>query len=101
MEDPENTIYFSTASSWEISIKVRLGKLVLPVAPEIFIPDCIGVDHFTVLPIGLYHSLEVVSLPMMHNDPFDRMLIAQSRVENIPILTADARIKEYDINVVW
>lgn len=98
--DKENLIFFSSASAWEISIKHALGKLALPASPKEFLPERLAEDNFQVLPIELSHSLEVSVLPHHHRDPFDRMLIAQARMENVPILTADPHLGAYPVQVI-
>ena len=98
--DRRNEVYLSAASSWEIAIKVRLGKLTLPEPPEKFVPSRMERDGIAALAISHPHALAVSSLPMHHKDPFDRMLIAQSRVEGIPIVTADPEFGAYDVELI-
>ena len=93
--DSDNQLFLSTASAWEIVIKARLGKLTLPEPPEVYIPNRLTVNRFESLSIDLIHALQVVNLPDLHKDPFDRIIIAQSQVEKIPILTSDSQIKRY------
>lgn len=99
--DRRNTVYFSAASAWEIAIKYALRKLRLPESPETFIPSRLERDGFTALPILLPHALQVTTLPHHHRDPFDRILIAQAQVENIPLLTADPQLKAYTAQLLW
>jgi PIN domain nuclease of toxin-antitoxin system len=99
--DPENTILFSVASAWEIVIKFRTGKLTLPEEPEIYIPSRLAANQFQSLPIQMNHVLQVANLPEYHKDPFDRILIAQSQIEKIPILTRDNLIIQYQIITIW
>ncbi len=87
--DPANTIFVSLVSVWEIAIKAQTGKLVLPQPPALYVPSRIASNGFRVLPISLDHALHVYTLPLIHRDPFDRLLIAQSQQENLPILTTD------------
>jgi len=96
----ENTVLFSAASSWEIAIKYAIGKIHLPEAPEEFIPKRVARDSFTTIPIEHTHAIHTASLPMHHSDPFDRLLIAQAQLENVPILTADPKIEHYSVNVI-
>lgn len=98
--DWRNTIYLSAASAWEIAIKSALGKLPLPEAPGIYVPSRMA--SLGVLPLSITHShaLHVFSLPAYHRDPFDRIIIAQSQVENLPILTADPLFKQYDVTII-
>ena len=99
--DTDNTILFSVASAWEIVIKFRTGKLSLPEKPEIYIPSRIAANQFQGLPIEINHALQVANLPDYHKDPFDRILIAQSQIEKVPILTKDNLIIQYQVMTIW
>ncbi|QLE57408.1 type II toxin-antitoxin system VapC family toxin [Nostoc sp. TCL26-01] len=99
--DPGNNLFFSAASAWEIVIKVRLGKLNLPEPPETYIPNRLTINRFESLPIQVNHALQVVNLPALHQDPFDRIIIAQSQVEKMPIITVDNKITQYPVDVIW
>ena len=101
ISDAGNAIFLSAASGWEIAIKARLGKLTLPGALECFIADQLVVNAFSSLPIQLSHALHVYTLPAIHQDPFDRILVAQSQLEDMPILTADSQIAKYPVEVIW
>lgn len=101
ISDGRNAIFLSAASGWEIAIKARLGKLKLPDEPERFIPGQLTANAFRSLPIQLSHALHVYTLPSHHRDPFDRILVAQSLLEGMPILTADPQITRYPIRVIW
>jgi PIN domain nuclease of toxin-antitoxin system len=97
----ENEIFLSAASVWEISIKAVKGKLVLPEPPAQYIANRMGLYRFQPLLIQVSHAARVYDLPHHHDDSFDRMLIAQSQVEGIPILSADAEIRKYEVEVIW
>ncbi|MDY6898080.1 MAG: type II toxin-antitoxin system VapC family toxin [Cyanobacteriota bacterium] len=99
--DEGNVVFLSAASAWEIVIKVRLGKLNLPEPPETYIPSRLTMNRFESLPIQMVHALQVVNLPDFHRDPFDRIIIAQSQVEKMPIVTVDTKITQYPVNVIW
>ena len=99
--DEENTILFSVASAWEMSIKVGLGRLTFPQPAAPFVSEQIRINGFQLLPISLTHSFHTAELPHHHRDPFDRMLIAQSRVEQVPILSRDSAFEDYDVTVLW
>ncbi|HJZ47151.1 MAG TPA: type II toxin-antitoxin system VapC family toxin [Roseiflexaceae bacterium] len=99
--DGENTLFLSAASGWEIAIKAQLGKLKLAANLEQFIAEQLALNAFESLPIQLPHGLRVATLPPHHRDPFDRMLVAQSQLEDLPIVTADAQIARYDVQVIW
>lgn len=101
LADGKQEIYFSAASAWEVSIKMALGKLYLPETPETYVPKRLAAQAIQPLPILHHHALRVYSLPLHHEDPFDRLLIAQAQAENMAILTADRAIRKYDVNVVW
>lgn len=99
--DPTNTVYFSVVSAWEIIIKERTGKLSLPEPPETYIPSRIASNQFISLAVQMQHILQIATLPDHHRDPFDRLLIAQGQVENIPLLTVDHLISQYSVDVIW
>jgi len=101
IRNPENNIFVSSASGWEIATKYRLGKL--PQAAEAVekLPELIRHSRMNVLPIILGHALLAGRLQGPHKDPFDRMLIAQGQLENLPIITSDSIFNEYNISVIW
>jgi PIN domain nuclease of toxin-antitoxin system len=92
----DNVAYVSAASIWEISIKRALGKLKAP-ADFAAILETEGFDQ---LPIDVFHAEQAGDLPLLHRDPFDRMLVAQAQAEGLNIITADARIKQYGVRVI-
>jgi len=92
----KNIIYVSSVSAWEIAIKKSLGKLE---APDNLLEVC-AVNDFIELPITIKHALAVSELPKHHEDPFDRLLIAQSIIEQLTLVTRDGRIVEYDIPII-
>lgn len=100
-QDPANVLLFSAASSWEIAIKWRLGKLPLPEPPDVYVPDRVVTSGVVPLPIAHSHALAVASLPSHHSDPFDRLLIAQAKAEQASLLTADRALAAYDLDIVW
>lgn len=99
--DGENDIVLSAVSGWEIAIKTRL--LHQPPAGDVssYVLSQVAANGFEVLPLTLDHALRVASLPDHHRDPFDRALVAQSQIENLPILTADRLIIRYGVRVIW
>ena len=101
IRDSNNELFFSAASGWEIAIKAQLGRLQLPDNLEQFIVDQLSLNTILVLPIQLRHALHVYTLPQHHRDPFDRMLVAQSQVENLPVLTTDPQIAQYEVKTIW
>ena len=99
--DGSNEIYFSAASGWEIAIKARLGRLTVPDDLTRFMTDQIEQNGFRVLAVELGHALRVHALIDHHRDPFDRMLVAQSMVENLPIIGRDNQIAAYGVETIW
>ena len=99
--DGRNEAFFSAASAWEIAIKAAMGRLGLPDDAEEFIAAEVTRNGFSVLPVHLTHALRVYALPAHHRDPFDRLLVAQSRVENLPLLSRDPHLAAYGVEVVW
>ena len=99
--DGKNTLFLSAASGWEIAIKAKLGKLKLLEPLETFIPEQMALNAIESLPIQMSHALHVHTLPLHHRDPFDRLLIAQAQLDNLPILTADPQITLYAIRTIW
>lgn len=91
-------VRFSVASAWEIAIKVAIGKLTLPLAADIAAE--LSRTGFMSLSIELAHAEEVRKLPRLHADPFDRMLVAQSRVEGLTLVSADRELAAYGITVL-
>lgn len=96
IKDPENICYVSSASLWEISIKRKLGKLKIPNS----FYDIFDQQNFEELSISFEHSKNIFLLPNVHKDPFDRMLISQSIVENLTLLSKDKVFKKYSIRVI-
>ena len=94
--DPANEAVVSAVSGWEIAIKRGLGKLKAPPDLEVHVKA----QGFTLLPMTFGHAEQVASLPPLHRDPFDRMLVAQAKAEGLVLVTQDARIKSYDVAVL-
>ena len=101
IEDATTEPLLSAVSGWEITIKSRLGKLDLPDNLQAFVAEQLRINAIRVLPIHMAHALHVATLPNHHRDPFDRMLVAQSQLEQAPILTADPQIARYAVTVIW
>ena len=91
--DPRTRVYVSAAVAWEITIKRQLGKLVAPDDLEAALEEA----RFQHLPITVRHALAVAELPAIHGDPFDRIQIAQARLEGLTIVTRDGTIPRYDV----
>lgn len=90
-------VFVSAASAWEAAIKQRLGRL------DLAADFAAGVDNsgFDRLSVGFLHAKETLLLPDHHRDPFDRMLIAQARVERLTLVTHDRQIEPYEVGVLW
>ena len=101
LSDGATDVALSLASVWEIAIKVGRGRVVLPDSVERYVPDRLRHHGFELMSIELSHAFRAGSLPRLHGDPFDRMLIAQAQVEGIAILTADPAISRYDVETIW
>jgi len=101
ISDGENELFLSVASGWEMAIKAGLGRLQLPPNLEHFILEQMALNAIESLPVQMSHALHVYKLPAHHRDPFDRMLIAQAQLENLPILTVDPQIARYSVKVIW
>jgi PIN domain nuclease of toxin-antitoxin system len=100
LADRANTLLLSAASSWEIAIKYRLGKLLLPEPPAEYVPDRMRLTGVTPLPVEHAHALRVADLPLHHNDPFDRLIVAQAQLLGVPIVTADPQFTAYDVELI-
>jgi len=101
MEAADTEPFLSAASGWEIAIKSRLGKLRLPPDLQGFVAQQLQINSIQVLPIQITHALHVATLPDHHRDPFDRILVAQSQLELLPILTGDPLITQYAVTTIW
>lgn len=97
VEDTRTELLVSAASSWEIAIKHGLGRLALPEAPERYVPQRLRAIGATAIPVEHGHALAVATLPPLHRDPFDRLLVAQAQALGAPILTADPAVARYAV----
>jgi PIN domain nuclease of toxin-antitoxin system len=96
-ERPDTELFLSAASTWELAIKVSIGRLDLPEPLATYVPSRMRSTRVTGLAIEHAHALQVASLPPLHNDPFDRLLVAQAIVLGIPIVTADRVLVDYPV----
>ncbi len=94
-------LLLSVANLWEISIKVGIGKLALPQPLDIFIPQQLTDNAVEILPVSLAHLNVVSKLPFHHRDPFDRLMIAQAMVEQLPIVSVDTTFDSYSVKRFW
>jgi len=93
--------WVSIASIWEIAIEYRIGKLDLTDPPAEYLSDIIKRGGFSLLPVLFDHALYVATLTLHHKDPFDRLLVAQSRLEEMPLVSADAVLDSYGVTRFW
>ncbi len=94
VSDPANELVFSVASLWEVAIKRSIGKIDSKIDPRIIRRELLTMGYDE-LPVLAQHAVEVDALPLIHKDPFDRLLIAQAIVEGITLLTVDATVARY------
>lgn len=99
--DPDNDMYLSAVSVWEIAVKHSLGKLLLPTAPERFIPIQRERHGITSLPLEEQAILYLSKLPLLHRDPFDRVLVCQAIQHELTLLTPDPLITQYAVRTAW
>lgn len=99
--DDRNEVLFSTVSAWELMIKSSLGRVEFGEPAEDFIPRELGNSAFDVLPVYLRHVLAMPSLPEIHRDPFDRLLVAQAVAEGAALVSADRKMHKYPAEIVW
>lgn len=100
VEDKRSQLLISAASSWEIAIKYGLGRLALPEPPERYVPERLRAIGAQALAIEHTHALAVAALPQLHRDPFDRLLVAQAGLLDVPILTADPQLVRYPVRTL-
>jgi PIN domain nuclease of toxin-antitoxin system len=101
LADPNEEFYLSAASAWEIAIKSSSGKLNLPEPVERLVPNALQLYGFRSLPITHLHAVAIAQLPAHHQDPFDRLLIAQARSEDMVLMTTDHLFSKYPVQTLW
>lgn len=101
VQDPATDLLLSAASSWEIAIKYALGRLPLPEEPARYVPDRLARSGVTAIAVDHASALRVATLPRHHADPFDRLVIAQAQVLEVPVMTSDRDFAHYDIDIHW
>lgn len=99
--DRANQLWLGVAGAWELVIKSRAGKLTLPEPPATYVPSRLAWYGVEPLPVEMRHVLSMAELPLHHRDPCDCLLAAQSRLENLPIVTADPRIAQDQVRTIW
>jgi len=98
---PENDVYLSAVSAWEIALKHAAGRLPLPEAPEKLVPSERDRRGMSALPLDEEAALHLLRLPPLHRDPFDRMLVSQAIVHGLVILTPDRLVSQYPARTMW
>ena len=98
---PTNQKFVSLATPWEVAIKINLGKIDLGTPIDEYFPSQMSMNCFSWLRLTIKHFLAVSQMPLHHRDPFDRMLIAQSLSENMPIVSADTAFDAYPVLRLW
>ncbi|HEX9824055.1 MAG TPA: type II toxin-antitoxin system VapC family toxin [Actinomycetota bacterium] len=101
IRDPDTQVFVSAASVWEIAIKAADGRINLLDPPDTYIPRQMEANSFRGLAIQFHHALGVQTLPVIHRDPFDRLLVAQAIAEDLTLITRDPQIARYDVRVAW
>ncbi|MBA3694755.1 MAG: type II toxin-antitoxin system VapC family toxin [Acidobacteria bacterium] len=97
--NPQNDIFISIASLWELAIKISIGKLTLAKSLADVIKQ-IAAEDIEILQISPEHTLQVSTLPLHHRDPFDRIIIARSQIENLTVMTDDDDFADYGIKIL-
>lgn len=99
--NPSNDVFLSAVSVWEISLKYALGQIEFPSPVSDFIPKARKEHGIHFMPLEEIVVLLLPDLPIIHKDPFDRMLICQAKADEMTILTPDAHIRKYDVETLW
>ena len=101
IKNPDNEVLVSIATPWEIAIKMSLGKLKMEETFDQLFPAQLQINNITLLPIEVTHLAQLTTLPWHHRDPFDRLLVAQSMVEGVPLLSRDPVFDDYEVERLW
>ena len=101
LRDPQNRVYLSAVSAWEMALKHGAGKLKLPSPPAEFVPEARRHHGIAALPVLEEETVQVGKLPALHADPFDRLLVAQAIVRGLALATPDPMIQAYPCRCVW
>lgn len=101
LENPQNDLYLSLVSIWEIQIKMQIGKLTLTLPLPTTIQAHQQANQIQLLPITPAHIYNLSQLPFHHKDPFDRMLLSQAMTEDVALLSQDSKFAAYGANVIW
>ena len=101
LQDGGTGLVWSVAGTVEIATKVGKGKLKIPGTVESYIRERQVLLGLEILPVENRHAVRLADLPRIHGDPLDRILVAQAQVEGLPLVTADARLRAYGVEVIW
>lgn len=101
LQDPDNDIILSVVSAWEMQIKHQLDKLALRQPLNTIIEDQRRLNQMTILSVELSHVLALDALPDLHSDPFDRLLVAQAKVIEAPLVSKGAPVRQYPVRTLW
>jgi PIN domain nuclease of toxin-antitoxin system len=101
LADPDNDVFLSAVSAWEIAVKHALGKLPLPEPPDRYVPAQRTARGIAALALDEEAALQLARLPALHRDPFDRMLICQALAGALTIVTPDPEIARYPVKILW
>ena len=99
--EADNELFLRVGSLWEIAVKLRLGKLTVAMATESLMTEQLTANNIEILPISVPHLVQVSTLPLHHRDPFDRLIIAQAIVEQMPVVSADPAFDAYPVERLW
>jgi len=100
IRDPDNEVYLSAISVWEAIVKYQLGKLPLPEHPETYLPKQRDLHQIASLALDESSVIQLAKLPLLHRDPFDRMLICQALQNDLTIATVDSAVRAYSVSVM-
>jgi len=100
LDDPNEHLFFSAASAWEIAIRWSTGTLELPASPDEFIGNVLSASGLSQLPVSVKDAAAVAQLPPYHQDPFDRLLVAQARSNGLRLMTANPILEKYNVDVI-
>jgi len=101
MADVSHEVFLSAVTSWEVAIKAASGKLHLPEPPDLYVPRRMASQGLRPLAVSHEHALTVFALPAYHRDTFDRLLIAQAKVEGMTLISADKIFDRYPVQLLW
>jgi PIN domain nuclease of toxin-antitoxin system len=97
----QSELYLSAASAWEMALLWKLKLIELPDEPQRFVPEVLHTLSVTPLPIGVNQAIAAATLPLIHRDPFDRIIIAEAIMRKMTVLTRDERLADYGVQILW